>query len=325
MNKRPDRDIISMRPFWSMVQKEIADHIRSWRFLILLGVIVLTCIGSLITSLSAITKSINSNGSDSAFYFLNLFTRSDGSLPSFVVFVSFLGPLIGISLGFDTINSEQSKGTLSRILAQPIPRDYVLNAKFMAGLIVAGVMFFTLSFLVLGTGLIVLGSPPTPEEFMRIIFYTLLSAVYVSFWLSLSMLFSIKFKQPATSALTGISIWLFFTVFYPLIVNVTLKGIEPSEFASPAAVYLYQKLKFSLIQIIPNELFSEITSVLLMPDVRSLGPLTMEQLHGAIPGPLPIGQSLLIVWPQLTGIISLTLLCFLLSYAAFMRREIRSR
>lgn len=323
--KKREQDKMSLRPFWNMVHKEIADHARSWRFIILLAIVALTCLGSLYTSLSNITEAISENNADNEFFFLKLFTLSDGTLPSFFVFVSFLGPLLGISLGFDAINSEQNKGTLSRVMAQPVPRDYLLNAKFMAGLIVVSIMFFTLSFLVLGTGLIVLGIPPTAEEFLRIIFYTILSIVYVSFWLNLSILFSVRFKQAATSALAGIAVWLFFTVFYPLIVNLVLKGLEPSEIASPRAVYVYQKLKFSLVQVMPNELFSEITSTLLMPSVRSLGPLTMQQVHGTIPGSLPLGQSLLIVWPQLTGLIALTLFCFVLSYLSFMRREIRSR
>lgn len=315
---------LSLHSFWIMVQKEVSDHIRSWRFVILVGIIILTCIGSLYSSLSGITKSINSETSESAFFFLNLFTQSDGTLPPFFVFVGFLGPLLGISLGFDAINSEQSKGTLSRILAQPIPRDFVLNAKFSAGLTVLSVMFFSLSFLVIGTGLIALGIPPTAEEFVRIVFYTLISIVYVSFWLNLSIFFSVKFRNSATSALSGIAVWLFFSVFYPLIVNIITKGLKPNELASPRAIYLYEKLKFGLVQIMPNELFSEVTSTLLVPSVRSIGPLTMEQLHGTIPGVLPLGQSLLIVWPQLTGLIALTLVCFVLSYSSFMRREIRS-
>lgn len=109
------------------------------------------------------------------FSFLKLFTQSDGTLPSFFVFISFLGPLLGISLGFDAVNSEQNRGTLSRILAQPVPRDYLLNAKFVAGVLVVALMFFSLSFLVIGAGLFVLGHPPTAEEFMRIIVYTFLA------------------------------------------------------------------------------------------------------------------------------------------------------
>jgi len=322
--KRNRRKSIA-NPFWVMVLKEVGDHVRSWRVLILIGIIALTCISSMYVALSGMSDIAKPGSSEDVFFFLKLFTLSDGSLPSYFVFIGFLGPLLGISLGFDTVNSEQNRGTLSRILAQPIPRDYMINSKFLAALIVISVMFFTLSFLVIGTGLIALGIPPTPEEFMRVILYTLLSIVYVAFWLNLSVYFSVRFKQPATSALAGIAVWLFFTVFYPLIVNIVTKALQPSEYAPVQAMYIFQKFKFILIQIMPNELYSQATSTLLMPTVRNLGPLTMDQIQGAIPGPLSLGQSLLLVWPQVTGLVALTFLCFILTYLAFMRREIRSR
>lgn len=311
--------------FRAMVLKEVGDHVRSWRVIILVGIIALTCIGSLYTALSGMGDVAKPGNNEDAFFFLKLFTLSDGSLPSYFVFIGFLGPLLGISLGFDAVNSEQSRGTLSRLLAQPIPRDFVINAKFIASLLVISVLFFVLSFLVIGAGLVALGIPPTPQEFLRIMFFTLLSIVYVALWLNLSVYFSVRFKQPATSALAGIAVWLFFTVFYPLIVNIITKAMAPSQFAPPRAVYLYEKFKFAIMQVMPNELFSQATSTLLTPSVRNLGPLTMEQVQGAIPGPLPLGQSLLLVWPQLTGLIALTILCFILTYIVFMRREIRSR
>jgi ABC-2 type transport system permease protein len=281
--------------------------------------------GSLYTALANISKAVRADNPEGAFFFLNLFTISDGTLPSFTVFISFLGPLLGISFGFDAVNSEQNKGTLSRILSQPIHRDYLINAKFTAALSVISVMFFALGYLVLGIGLIAIGIPPTFEEFIRINLFILLSIVYVAFWLNLSVLFSVRFKQSTTSALSGIAVWLFFTVFYPLIVNLISKVLEPSKYASDYAIYLYEKLKFALVQIMPNELFSEATSTLLMPMVRSLGPLTMEQIDGTIPGPLPLGQSILLVWPQVTGLIAVTVLCFVISYYSFMKREIRPR
>jgi len=40
--------------------------------------------------------------------------------------------------------------------------------------------------------------------------------------------------------------------------------------------------------------------------------------------PLPLGQSFLIVWPQLVGLIALTSICFAISYIIFIRREIRA-
>ncbi|CAZ94296.1 ABC transporter permease [Zobellia galactanivorans] len=316
---------LTLSPFKAMVKKEVTDHIRNWRFIILFALITLACLGTLFSTLNDGMKALVTDSSNNNFFFLNLFTKSDGTLPPYFVFVGFLGPLFGISLGFDAISSEQNRGTLSRILAQPVPRDSILNAKFLAGIIVISVMLFSLSFLVLGAGLVAIGIPPTAEEFMRIMVYTVLSIVYVSFWLNLSILFSVRFRQPATSALLGIAVWLFFTLFYPMIANLIIKGYEPSKFASPRAIYFYEKLKFYLLQIMPNELFDEITSAILVPSVRSLGPLTMEQLHGAIPSSLPLGQSVLLVWPQFTGLLALTLLCFLLSYILFMKREIRSR
>ena len=179
-------------PFWVIVNKEIADYVRSWRFIILIAIIALTCMGSLYTALSNIREAIKPNDPDSAFLFLKLFTVSDGTLPSFVVFISFLGPLLGIALGFDAINSEQNKGTLSRILSQPIHRDYLINAKFVAALSVIGIMLFVLGFLVMGFGLIAIGIPPKAEEFMRIIFFLIVSLFYVAFWLNLSIFFSIR-------------------------------------------------------------------------------------------------------------------------------------
>lgn len=312
-------------PFRVIVTKEISDHVRSWRFIILLIILALTCMGSMYTALTSIGKAAKMAEPDDAFFFLKLFTISDGSLPSFIVFIGFLGPLLGISMGFDAVNSEYNRGTLSRILSQPIHRDYLLNAKFVAALTVISVLFFALGFSIMGLGLVMIGIPPTPGEFMRIISFILLSILYVAFWLNLSILFSIRFRQAATSALAGISVWLFFSIFYGMIINLVAKGLMPSEMAPEYQVVGFQNLILNLMRVSPAQLFNDATTTLLMPSVRSLGPLTMEQVHGTIPSPLPLGQSLLLVWPQVTGLIAGTIVCFALSYQSFMRKEIRSR
>ncbi len=312
-------------PFWVIVRKEVTDHVRSWRFIILIAIIALTCLGSMYTALTNIGKAVKADDPEGAFFFLKLFTVSDGTLPSLMVFISFLGPLLGIGLGFDAVNSEQNRGTLSRLLSQPIHRDYIINAKFVAALKVIGVMIFALGYLVMGFGLVITGIAPTIEEFLRINVFILLGIIYIAFWLNLSVLFSVRFRQPATSALSGIAVWLFFTLFYPMIINLVARATAPSAYAPPGIIFLYEKMKFLLVQIMPNELFSEATTTMLMPSVRSLGPLTMEQVSGTIPGPLSLGQSLLVVWPQVTGLIAATVLCFAFSYYSFMRREIRPR
>jgi ABC-2 type transport system permease protein len=325
MNKYFRKRDTVLHPFRVMVQKEISDHVSSWRFIILVSIIGLTCFGAMYTALTNIGDAVKASDNGTDFLFLKLYTITDGTLPSFIVFVGFLGPLLGISLGFDTVNSERNKGTLSRILSQPVHRDYLINAKFVASLAVIGILFFALGFIVMGLGLLITGIPPTPEEFWRVVFFILLSILYVSFWLNLAILFSVRFRQPATSMLSCIAVWLFFTAFYNLIVNLIAKAMEPSAMASIHQVFRYQEIIMTLMKILPSELYNDATTTLLMPSVRSLGPLTMEQIVGAIPGPLPLGQSLLLVWPQLTGLIASTVICFVLSYISFMRMEIRSR
>ncbi len=315
----------NLSAFQVLLRKEIADQIRSRRFIILISLIAFTLLGSLYASLGGFAAYVKSTNAGNSFFFLRLFTLSSGKLPSYVLLIGFLSPLLGIGLGFDSINSELNGGTLSRLLSQPIHRDSILNAKFLAPLIVVSVMFFSLGFLVMGSGLIALGVPPTAEEFVRIVLFILLSIVYVAFWLNLSVFLSVKFRQPATAALTAIAIWLFFTVFYPMVINLVTRPFEPSQYAPVQHVMAFQKFKFLLLQLVPGRLFNEATTTLLMPGVRSLGPLTYWQLQGTIPSPLPLGQSILLVWPQLVGLLAVTLVCFVLSYVSFMRSEIRSR
>ena len=232
----------TLHPFWVIVNKEISDHVRSWRFIILLFLILLTCFGSLYISITNIGKAVKPGDPDGAFFFLKLFTTSDGSLPPFHVFIGFLGPLLGISLGFDAINSEQNRGTLSRIMSQPIHRDYLINAKFMASLVVISILFFALGFLVMGLGLIIIGVPPTAGEFLRVLLFIFLNILYVAFWLNLSILFSVIFRQAATSALASIAVWLFFTIFFPYFLH-----LNPSSSTSTSDCVLNATLSLTFL------------------------------------------------------------------------------
>lgn len=317
--------------FMSIVRKEFTDYIRSWRIMILGIIILLTCIGSIYTAITTISDAVDQTGNQAEgigsdlYLFLHLFTVSDGTLPSFITFVGFLGPLFGIALGFDAINSERNRGTLSRLLSQPIPRDYLMNAKFAAALLLNVLLFFSLGLLVMAFGILILGIPPTFEEFLRIFCFLCLCIVYIAFWLNLGILFSVVFKSQATSALSSIAVWIFFNVFYSMIINLVSKSIfSPEKMTNVSDVLQSQDTVLTLMRLSPNYLFSESTTILLSPNVRTLGPLTVEQTVGAVAGPLPLSQSLLLIWPQLTGLAAATLICFAIAYLTFMRQEIRT-
>lgn len=313
-------------PFGVILRKEIADHIRSWRFIVLLILIVLTFAATMYVSLSNLKAAVaNEADPDRLFLYLKLLTTTDGSLPAFHIFISFLGPLLGISLGFDAVNAEQNNGTLIRVMAQPVYRDNLLLAKFLGALVVVAVLFFSLGLFMIGGGLIITGVRIEPVEFLRILAFLFVTVLYVGFWLSLSILLSIRFRQATTSALTAIGIWLFFTVFFRIIVNIAVKAFFPDPvYLSPTEILSYNYLILNMLRLAPSQLYMDATTTFLMPSVRSLGPLTVEQMAGAIPSPLPLRESILIVWPQVSGLLAATAVCFALSYYWFMRREIRT-
>ncbi|MBZ4189095.1 ABC transporter permease [Niabella beijingensis] len=321
-----NRTAAAEQPFSAMVRKEVADHIRSWRFIVLLAIVLLTFFGSMYVSLSNISKATgNVTDPDRLFLYLKLLTITDNTLPPFHIFVGFLGPLLGIGLGFDAVNAEQNNGTLIRLLAQPVYRDNLLLSKFTGALIVISVLFLSLALLMIGGGLIITGVKIEPQEFLRILCFILLTIVYIGFWLNLSILLSVVFRQAATSALTAIGIWLFFTVFYQLVINLAIKAFLPDPaLLMPEEIAAYNDRINTFFRLAPSQLYADGTTTLLMPSVRSLGPLSMEQMAGAVPSPLPLRESLLIVWPQLCGLVAATLLCFALAYYLFMRREVRN-
>lgn len=291
----------------TIFRKEMADYFTSIRIVILF----LLVFGASAAGLFASFQGIRGVGTETGFVFLKLFTTSGGAIPSLTTFIALFVPIIGIALGFDAINSERSSGTLSRILSQPIYRDNVINAKFLAGIATLFIMIFATLLVVSGYGLRMIGVPPNSEEIIRLFLYLVLTVIYGAFWMGLAILFSVLFRKIATSLLSSIGLWLFFGFFWvSLIVPAIAKTTEAS---------------LLLQRISPHTLFGEATTVLLLPIWRGAGLLTAgEELQYMLLNPLSLGQSMLIVWPHIIGLIGITALCFAASYVLFMRQEIRA-
>lgn len=307
----------------AVIRKELGDHLGGNRFLILFLLVAVTGLASTYVAASNIRAAVGQGGND--FVFLRLFTASGSTMPPFTSFISFLGPLVGLSLGFDAINGERNRRTLSRVLSQPVYRDAFINGKFLAGVAVLAIMIFSLGLTVAGMGLILTGVPPAPGELLRVLAYLTFSVVYVSFWLGLSMLFSLLFRQTSTSALAGIALWLFFSVFVSLLSGMVADAVYPvTENAGAQQQLAHQNLDRGLSRLSPTTLYDEATTTLLNPSVRTLGPILLQQAVGAIKGPLSVGQSILLVWPHTVGLIAATMACFAVAYIKFMRQEIRA-
>jgi ABC-2 type transport system permease protein len=306
---------------WAVFFKELADHLSSIRIRLLELLIGLSALGAVYTATQTLRRTV----SEDPFLFLKLFTTEQDPLPSFVAFLGFFVPLAAIALGFDAVNGEYGRNTLSRVLAQPIYRDALLFGKFLAGLATLTVVLLALFLMVAGLGLLFLGVPPGGEEVGRALLFLLATVAYAGIWLALAILFSVLFRQPATSALAAIAVWLFFTIFWGIIAQLLAQAFRPIDPFDPQSELAQAQALLLLSRFSPNTLYAETILALLNPAVRSLGPVLFTQLEGALIGtPLPLSQSLLLVWPQLTGMIAACTLLFTLSYVLFQRREVRA-
>jgi len=303
----------------AILRKELADYFTSIRVLVLFLVVLLASAAGLYADYQGIR-----GAGAGEFVFLRLFTTSGEALPSLIFFISLFVPIIGIALGFDAINSERTGGTLSRILAQPIYRDSVINGKFLAGIVTLTIMVTTMLLLVGGYGLRMIGVPPTAEEIIRLFLYLFLIIIYGSFWIGLAILFSILFRRIAASLLVSITLWLFFSFFILMIAPAIANALAPiAENSTEVVIIRNAELQQMLMRLSPGILFQEATTVLLLPLVRSLGVITMSQAAYMMPNPLNLGQSIILIWPHITSLVSLSAICFAISYVLFMRQEIR--
>ncbi len=311
-----------------ILKKELADHFSSYRFVIIFALIAMI---SLITAYMVglnIRQQLDGVAKP-RFIFLMLFT-APGAMFSLVQFVAFFGPLVGLILGFDTINRERNQGTLSKLLSQPIYRDVVINGKFLAGVAMITIMLVSIVLVITGLGLLVMGIVPGLEEIWRIAFYLVISIVYVSFWLGVAILFSILFRSTATSALASLAVWIFFSFFVSIGANILANALvsDPSP-ENPETIMQQAKIIKAFQLISPMELYTDATATIIDPlrkstrSMISVGPMENISMN-RFSGPLPLGQSILIVIPYIISLVAITIICFAVSYTVFMRQEIRS-
>jgi ABC-2 type transport system permease protein len=329
---RPARGRSVPRAGWMVVGgKEFGDHLLSARFIVLVAVLGLAAAIPLYFAAAAI-RDVASSVTDAQAVFIALFWLAPDvggqfALPSVSGFLAYVAPLLGLAFAFDAINGERADGTLPRLLSQPIHRDDVINGKFVAGLAVIGIVLVSVLGAIAAFGLIRLGIVPAASEVLRIVLWVMLTFVYVSLWLAFGMLLSVVVRRAATSALIGFGAWLLLTFFGGLIVSLVGGVIAP--IAGTAEEQLRSiGIQETLRRLLPDTLYREASLTLLNPQVTTVStPATIgeyEQAQQRIPSLLSLDQSFILVWPQVVGLVALTVACFALAYVMFMRQEVRA-
>ncbi|MFL5757032.1 MAG: ABC transporter permease [Chloroflexota bacterium] len=316
---------------WRVIaSKEIGDHVSSVRFYVLLVIIGLAAVIPLYFAADVIRNAAPQASGQPA-VFLALFVIGSDQLAGIPVysFVALLGPLLGIAFGFDAVNSERSQGTLPRLLSQPIHRDDVINGKFTAGLTVIGLMLVALTVLVAAFGMLRLALVPEAEEVVRLVLWLAVTILYVGFWLAFGTLLSVVVRRAASAALIGFGIWFALIVLGSIIVPVVAGFLFPIPSDGTIADQLGARSNQQLfLRLFPQQLYADAIRAILNPGVTTVvGPTNLAQAFSAseqVPSLLPVDQSLLLVWPQIVGLVALTVVTFALAYVLFLRQEVRA-
>ena len=312
----------------TVAAKEMKDQVGSKRFLILFGFIaLLSCL--------AAYQGVDFIKDNTSATFVFIFSGTQMSF-SFIQIMVIFGPILGMAMGFDSVNKERTTGTLSMLLGQPIYRDSVLNGKFLAGAASLATLGLGTVAITVGLSIPMLGYGPTMDEALKIVSLSLLTVLYLVFWLSLGMLFSVIAKKTSTSILASIATWMFFSIVLSILANAVASSLVPlpgggirpggqggqgggiqvtDEFRE--AMMKRMELTNTIEKISPTGLFEETAQAI----------LGVTSGFGRMPGQfnrdMPLGEALMANWANIAVLAVGLVICFAASYMMFLRLEIR--
>jgi ABC-2 type transport system permease protein len=308
----------------TVAAKEMKDQFGSKRFLILFGLVLL------LSSLTAY-QGVDFIRDNEDAGFVNIFSGSMFGF-SFIQVMVFFGPLLGLALGFDAINKERANGTLSLLVGQPIFRDSVINGKFMAGAAALATVAAGTIGIMSGLAIPMLGFGPTLVEASKIAVMALLTIVYLLFWLSLGILYSVLARRTTISIMASITTWVTFSIVISILASVVASalvplpgggihfgqgGVRASEEFREAMLRRFTVMS-NIEKISPTELYSIAASDIL--GVQSgFGPGRFQEFQRT----LTLGEALAANWANVAAIAVGLVICFAASYMMFLRSEIR--
>ena len=311
----------------TVAQKELKDQFGSKRFMILFGLVLL------LSSLAAYQGvDYIRNNQDAGFVYI--FSGTQMSF-SFIQTMVYFGPLLGLALGFDAINKERANGTLSILLGQPIFRDSVINGKFVAGAAALATLVVGTIVIMSGLAIPMLGFGPTMAEASKIVVLMLLTIVYLVFWMSLGILYSVLTKKTSTSIMASIATWLTFSIVITILASVIAGFLVPlpgGDFRvhtedgrfrmAPEFVEAMQKrsaVMSNILKISPTNLYQEAASDILGVAGGFMRGMGFQQFQRT----LTLTEALAANWANIATIVVGLVICFAGSYMMFLRSEIR--
>ena len=130
-------------------------------------------------------------------------------------YVSIVGAILAVTLGYNTLINEKESGSLKLILSRPVYRDWLITGKILGNAAVIGILLilvfiFNIILLILVGGII-----PTGIEVLRLSVFMVMAFFYMLIFLSLAILLSIRLTSSATVFFISLVLWMLFSFVIP--------------------------------------------------------------------------------------------------------------
>ena len=152
--------------------------------------------------------------------------------PDWSFIIRILLSLYVILLSYDAISGERERGTLRALLSHPVGRMRLLLAKYIATLTTLSVQMVFGMLCCLLIMAIIQPSVIAGSNIVPLLLILLLALLYLSIFVTLSLLVSSLLHQSSVALLTLLALWILFAIVIPNVAGVVSEQITtvPSEY-----------------------------------------------------------------------------------------------
>jgi len=212
-----------MRGILVLARKEVKATFRDNIFLIITGLFVLLSI------ISVYIGSSTKNAEMQAYQDIMQLLKSQGatSLPSppeiyhlsvlsnIISYVSMIGAVVAIFMGFETFSGERNNGTLKLIAVRPVYRDQIVTGKLLGGGMVIGILLGIILIFNMALFVVVSGMTPNTNEMIRLLLFFIIAFVYMMLFYTATMYVSHKTNDSAFGFMLMMIVWLAISFVLP--------------------------------------------------------------------------------------------------------------
>jgi ABC-2 type transport system permease protein len=258
---------------------------------------------------------------------------------SFTFLFAVLGMVLGIAMGFDQMTKEKESGSLKSVLSAPVYRDALINGKTLGSLATLAVAI-GITFLVTIAVMLFYGVVPGLEDMARVFLFFIASLLYCTVFFAIAMMTSTLARNSAMAVILAIGI--VFTLFIIMLLASTITTYIITTYAEA----IYANTTVTATQVAND--YYQISDVLniaspfydyagygapgiagaLLSNDKIQDPGAREYMGSAyVPQSRPeqatLEDSLSYIWVKVLILLAETMAAFGISYAIFMRMDVR--